>query len=612
MQGVASNESIRTARPAPQQTRSDTSPSPIRPRFQDPAIFDLINQPGRRPGLDSFNATKSSCSLTSSPTNHPSPKYPQTSHDSALPDSVDRFSSAARLYSPSSFTPAHQITVISQPGDDPRFVIWGEQNPSTSVQAPAPITSKKRSSAIVEALVQHHGSSSTSNLGLATNLSHIGPNNASTSSDVGVVNVRRWSRTARHHPQPSPTLAHSSSEPMASSSPILAIPFGVVSKVEDNRPLSVNSGEIASSTKPPSSPGSSTSVAPLSGSAATLSTAQRILMAATIERWIAELTTRIDPRALVEFFLTYRAVMRPLDLCLILTCRFEWTILFKSTAYYHNHDLDQPLRPPLAMGTGDVQCFDIHGSRMLIDAKEEAGRRIVKVRTFVMLRHWLLNHFEDDFLKDRSLRIALTSWLNNIIKKLRGIRSSLIHLEAAHSRTGVQGIANSSTSNQGDEDLRILKNLKKVVKQRKEVYLAYNRVEGAQTVGRASASKDGGAHRKKNAKDVRSIFPAEDEGVGSSPLPQHGPAPPFCSNHRKSHSQSMSVKDDDRGRPSSRASSALGQVRDANFAQSDLRLHECETSDQVGHTPRLTRTQPQSPARFNSRLANFEMHMILS
>ena len=131
-------------------------------------------------------------------------------------------------------------------------------------------------------------------------------------------------------------------------------------------------------------------------------------MAATIGRWIAELTSRIDKDLLTDFFLTYRCFLKPIDLCQLLMTRFEWAL----------HD----------------------GA----DAEATASRRIIRVRTYVVWRHWLLNYFHQDFVPNRDLRIKVTAWLNQMARDGRIRRAT--------------------------DDLRLVKSLKKVVKRLKAAY----------------------------------------------------------------------------------------------------------------------------------------------
>jgi hypothetical protein len=43
-------------------------------------------------------------------------------------------------------------------------------------------------------------------------------------------------------------------------------------------------------------------------------------------------------------------------------------------------------------------------------------KRIVRVRTFVAIRYWLLTFFNVDFLPNRELRLSLAGWLNALIR----------------------------------------------------------------------------------------------------------------------------------------------------------------------------------------------------
>lgn len=135
---------------------------------------------------------------------------------------------------------------------------------------------------------------------------------------------------------------------------------------------------------------------------------QRVLMAATVERWIAEITSKIESDLMTDFFMTYRAFLSSMDLCKVLQARFEWTL----------------------------QATE--------NAEDIAARRIVRVRTYVVLRYWLLNFFPEDFVPERELRHCLTDWLNRMGKDCR--------LKASPT------------------DLRLIKSLKKIVKGYKAKY----------------------------------------------------------------------------------------------------------------------------------------------
>ncbi|KAJ7058009.1 hypothetical protein C8F01DRAFT_1149127 [Mycena amicta] len=104
----------------------------------------------------------------------------------------------------------------------------------------------------------------------------------------------------------------------------------------------------------------------------------KVLVAATIERWIAQLTSDLNYDELLNFFLTYRTYISAVDLCHLFICRFHWALQ----------------RPP--------------------NTQDEYVRRVVRVRTFVAIRYWLLTFFSVDFLPDRELRLLMADWLNTL------------------------------------------------------------------------------------------------------------------------------------------------------------------------------------------------------
>lgn len=106
------------------------------------------------------------------------------------------------------------------------------------------------------------------------------------------------------------------------------------------------------------------------------------LTEATIESLVTYLTSPeiIDYQFMVDFFLSFRKFIDPLPLLELLLCRFTWCL--KRT---HSED------PELAT-TG----------------------KLALVRTFVTLRHWLLNHFQDDFIKDLQVRDLFASTINEL------------------------------------------------------------------------------------------------------------------------------------------------------------------------------------------------------
>ncbi|KAF9572985.1 hypothetical protein EC968_009190 [Mortierella alpina] len=101
----------------------------------------------------------------------------------------------------------------------------------------------------------------------------------------------------------------------------------------------------------------------------------RLIMAATAEKLVQKLTSEIDYTFLTDFFLIYRLFITPAALLKLFMLRFEWALL---------------------------------------DNTPE--RQIVRIRTFVTLRHWLLNYFGYDFMGSRSLRQTLSAFLQSLAK----------------------------------------------------------------------------------------------------------------------------------------------------------------------------------------------------
>lgn len=108
---------------------------------------------------------------------------------------------------------------------------------------------------------------------------------------------------------------------------------------------------------------------------------QKVLVAATIERWLAQLTSELNYDELLIFFLTYRTYISALDLGHLLICRFHWA-----------------LGGQTAPGQSDMV------------------RRIVRLRTFIAIRYWLLTFFTVDFVPNRELRLLFANWINSLRK----------------------------------------------------------------------------------------------------------------------------------------------------------------------------------------------------
>ncbi|GJN85031.1 guanine nucleotide exchange factor lte1 [Purpureocillium lilacinum] len=107
--------------------------------------------------------------------------------------------------------------------------------------------------------------------------------------------------------------------------------------------------------------------------------------AATPPRLVAEITSPsfLDYELISDFFLTYRAFLEPASLLRMLVARLRWAL----------------------------------------SRKDERGM-IVRVRTFVAVRHWILNYFTDDFIFDYDLRVTFCTLLNEFVEEVSQDQSS--------------------------------------------------------------------------------------------------------------------------------------------------------------------------------------------
>ena len=106
----------------------------------------------------------------------------------------------------------------------------------------------------------------------------------------------------------------------------------------------------------------------------------REISAASPARIIAQITSKnfLDYELLSDFFLTVRAYLSTHDLLAYLLARFEWAI----------------------------NRFDDDG-------------RVIRVRAFAAIRHWVLNYFPYDFVVDRDLRVKFCTYLNALSRYVR-------------------------------------------------------------------------------------------------------------------------------------------------------------------------------------------------
>lgn len=104
------------------------------------------------------------------------------------------------------------------------------------------------------------------------------------------------------------------------------------------------------------------------------------ILAATPSRLVAHITSPsfLDYELLSDFFLTFRAFLCTKDLVAYLISRLRWAV----------------------------------------DRQDDFGR-IVRVRTFVALRHWILNYFVDDFVPFYKLRTYFCHLVNDLYRDLQ-------------------------------------------------------------------------------------------------------------------------------------------------------------------------------------------------
>lgn len=589
MHGVASNESIRTAKPStefkslkslsgflplaghsssshdshhnPSSDHDAPASSGPRPsRFQNPRVFDIFTPTHRRdpsdlmrrflpPDLTGSSAPSETCS---------NPSQPQS-----LGVSVNSSLNSSHLLSPFA---NHNLSFHK----DPRFAIWADNPagaPHQQQSANVYPASRKRYSATVETrhYPHHPASASTSHLAIDYSTGHFthASNTPSFgfSSPSGPPHSKRWSRSVK-----TPGSHSSNAETHSNSSPNL---------LSDVRHLQDDSTDRSSrddlrQTHSTGSPG--LELTPRLGH-------DRILMAATIERWVAELTTHIDSLGLVEFFYTYRAIMTPAELAQLLASRFEWAIMFRSPSYAQRLP-DWNLKNLLVDPNLEKGILGLDGRLLSLDHDGETLRRVAKVRTFVMIRHWLLNHFEDDFLVDVALQTELHNWLENLIEKIKRVQRIVTRLDnvaAFDTDKPTYHSASTPSSFSGEDDLRILKNLRKVFKQLQAAHNQFFHVvvqEPSDSISHADHTDDqqqSRLSRKLPKTDVRELFKESDE-----PNAHH-------SRRRNRRSHTSDALDLQRSQPKTQAGhgrahsvSTLAQVRTANFARSDLRLSELD------------------------------------
>lgn len=109
------------------------------------------------------------------------------------------------------------------------------------------------------------------------------------------------------------------------------------------------------------------------------SSATGAVTAATPPRLVAEITSPsfLDYELISDFFLTFRAFLDTQDLLRMLVARLRWAV-----------------------------------------SRDDETGMVVRVRTFVAMRHWILNYFVDDFVVDHQLRVMFCNLINDFVEEL--------------------------------------------------------------------------------------------------------------------------------------------------------------------------------------------------
>ncbi|MFL5662485.1 MAG: hypothetical protein ACJ8BW_14215, partial [Ktedonobacteraceae bacterium] len=104
------------------------------------------------------------------------------------------------------------------------------------------------------------------------------------------------------------------------------------------------------------------------------------IVAATPARIIAQISSAsfMDYELVSDFFLTFRSYLSPNEVLDLLLGRLRWAI----------------------------------------NRLEDDGR-IIRIRTFAALRHWILNYFMDDFVVNRKLRVDFCDQINDMYREVR-------------------------------------------------------------------------------------------------------------------------------------------------------------------------------------------------
>lgn len=115
---------------------------------------------------------------------------------------------------------------------------------------------------------------------------------------------------------------------------------------------------------------------------------------ATLKALVVQLTLPevIDYNLICDFFLTYRTFANSHDVMRMLLTRLIWSLQYVN----------------------------------LFKADTEKIGKLVLLRTFVVMRHWILNYFVDDFVPDPALSDAFVSFVNMITEESSLVRANMV------------------------------------------------------------------------------------------------------------------------------------------------------------------------------------------
>ena len=154
---------------------------------------------------------------------------------------------------------------------------------------------------------------------------------------------------------------------------------------------------------PPTTPTFSPAQVVPDATAAATAIVVRQLLAATLARWIHQLTSALDSDGAFDFLLVYRQFCPPATLLAHLTSRFEWACGLPSS-------LQQGEASPTSEGGSEGASSNASQQ----PAASDPALVLARTRTMRVLAFWLSTFFEEDWLPSVALRRQLTSWLNGL------------------------------------------------------------------------------------------------------------------------------------------------------------------------------------------------------